>query len=388
MKHMNPYVYLFTIGHFAADWAQGAIPALIPYFMATGNLTYQESGGIIFANILLSSVTQPLIGYYADRVSIPFLVPLGVLLCGISLSLMAFTQSYGLILVLSMLSGLGSSLFHPEAARMVNGIAQQEKGKAMGCFSVGGNAGFAVGPLLASFSAYTFGIRGLLLFGIVNGLTALFLYSRMPRVRALMKTAVRQAGTDSSTAENDWHAFGKLTFVIFARSIGFTLCNTFIPLYWIHVLHATPSAGGMALTLLFSMGVVVTFIGGVLADRFGYIRVMRGSFLIMVPAMFLLVNSSHVATATVLLIPTALALFAPYSAIVILGQTYLSRNVGFASGITLGLSSTIGGILSPLVGWGADRWGIQPALQILWIVAIIGCLFAFFVPVPKAWKTR
>lgn len=69
---------------------------------------------------------------------------------------------------------------------------------------------------------------------------------------------------------------------------------------------------------------------------------------------------------------------------VILGQTYLARNIGFASGVTLGLSASVGGLISPLVGWAADRWGVGPSLQILWIVAAIGCFFAFLVPVPPS----
>ena len=388
MKKMDPHVYLFSLGHFATDWAQGGIPALLPYFIATCHLSYQEAAGIIFANILLASVTQPITGYYSDRMSFPWIAPFGVLLSGLCISAMAFTDSYWVIFILSMLCGLGSSLYHPEAARMINGIAGDFKGKAMGAFSVGGNAGFALGPIVCGLSAYTYGIKGLLVFGVVNVLTAIFLHKQMPAIQALIVSAKKEeaAKHTQAPAENDWKAFGKLTFVIFARSIGFTLCNTFIPLYWINVLHQTAASGSMALSVLFSMGVVITFIGGILADRFGFIRILRVSFFVMVPATFFLVNSANVWLSYALLVPTALSLFAPYSAIVILGQTYLGKNIGFASGVTLGLSGTVGGLVSPLVGWGADKWGIQPALQVLWVVALIGCIFAFFVPAPKAWK--
>ena len=174
---------------------------------------------------------------------------------------------------------------------------------------------------------------------------------------------------------NDWRSFSKLTVVIFVRSIGFTLCNTFIPIYWIHVLQASPSQGSFALSILFFMGVVITFI-----------RIMRGSFLIMVPAMFFFVNSTDLWLSTLLLIPVAFSLFAPYSPIVILGQTFLGKNVGFASGVTLGLSTTMGGLFSPLVGWGADTWGLTSALQVLWVCALIGAIFTFLVPTPEQWK--
>lgn len=137
MEHSQNNVLHFTLGHFGTDWAQGGIPALLPYFIAACHLSYQEAAGIIFANIVLAYVTQPLIGYYSDRASLPYLVPLGVFLCGFSLSAMAFTQNYWFILFLAMLSGLGSSLFHPEAARLVNGISGAQKGKAMGIFLSG-----------------------------------------------------------------------------------------------------------------------------------------------------------------------------------------------------------------------------------------------------------
>lgn len=384
MKKLDPHVYLFTLGHFACDWAQGGIPALLPYFITACQLSYQEAAGIIFANILLSSVTQPIIGYYADRVSRPWIVPLGVFLCGFSLCSLAFTTNYWIIFILSMISGFGGSLFHPEAARMINNIAGPQKGRAMGSFSVGGNAGFAVGPVVCGFSAYSFGIKGLLIYGVVNFITAAFLLKQMPEVVRIAKASIQGKQKVAATeATNDWPAFGKLTFVIFARSIGFSLCNTFIPIYWINVLHTTAGTGSIALSILFSMGVVVTFIGGILADCLGFIRVMRISFLVMIPAMFFLVNSTNIYVATLLLIPVALSLFAPYSAIVILGQTYLGKNIGFASGVTLGLTTTVGGLFSPLVGWGADMWGVQSSLQILWVAAIIGCIFAFLVPDPS-----
>lgn len=388
MNKLNPYVYLFSMGHFSVDWAQGAIPALLPYFITSCNLNYQDAATLIFANMLLASVSQPIFGYYSDKISKPWFVPLGPILCGICLTTLAFTTNYWLVFICSMFSGFGSSIYHPQAALMVNKISGKLKGQAMGSFSVGGNAGFAVGPMVAGFCAYAFDIHGLIIFGIVNFILAIFLYSRMPRVLSMANTAdiVDRKSHPSDLKQNDWPAFSKLTIIIFARSIGFAIANAFIPIFWIHVLHASPSTGSLALSILFSMGVVITFIGGILADRLGFIRMMRISFIIMVPAMFLLVNSTNLWAATLLLIPVAFSLFAPYSPMVVLGQTYLSKNVGFASGVTLGLTTTMGGLVSPLVGWGADQWGIVPALQILWVAALFGAIFSFLVPVPKAWQ--
>ena len=384
MKKLDAGIYLFALGHFCVNWAQGAIPALLPYFVQNYGLSYQEAGSLIFSNVLLSSVLQPVFGYYSDKISLPWLIPLGPLFCGLSISLIGFSSSYWTVFCAAMVCGLGSALFHPEAALLVGRIAGLQKGQALSTFSVGGNAGFAVGPLMAGFCAYTLGIRSLLVFGAVNACAVLLIARRLPSTLERAK-AEAYAGAKSSAPQkaNDWSSFGRLSVAILARSLGFTLSNTFIPLFWVNVLGASPEQGTTALSALFVMGAVVTYIGGLAADRAGFVPILRVSFLVMIPAMACFVNSGNVWFSSLLLLPVAVSIFLPYSPIVVLGQAYLGKNAGFASGVTLGLSTTIGGILAPVVGWAADRWGMVTALQILWIAGVFGSLAAFTLREPE-----
>ena len=384
MKKIDPAVYLFSLGHLSVDWCQGAIPALLPYFIRNYDLSYQAAGTLVFANVLVASVLQPLFGYYSDRISRPWFIPLGTLFCGISVALMGFCTSFAAIFAAAMLSGVGSAIFHPEAALMVNRMAAKAKGQALGTFSVGGNAGFAIGPIVAGICAYKLGIHTLLVFGIVNTVLAAALWTKMSYVLRQVSLSDRQE-TEKKTVkvkENDWKAFGILSLPIFARSIGFTLSNTFIPIYWMAVLHASATQGTTALSILFTMGACITFGGGLLADRFGYVKIIRAAFFCMVPAYLLLTHTTNLWLATALLLPAAVSIFLPYSPIVVLGQTYLAKNAGFASGVTLGLTTTLGGIFAPLVGAAADRWGLVPALQIFWIAGLIGLIASFFLPEP------
>ena len=385
MKKIDPAVYLFSLGHLSVDWCQGAIPALLPYFIRNYDLSYQAAGTLIFANVLVASVLQPLFGYYSDRISRPWFIPLGTLFCGISVALMGFCTSYSAIFAAAMLSGVGSAVFHPEAALMVNRIAAKAKGQALGTFSVGGNAGFAIGPIVAGICAYKLSIHSLLIFGIVNAVLAIALWTRMPYVLQQVSLFNKQETEKKAvkTSENDWKAFGILSLPIFARSIGFTLSNTFIPIYWMTVLHASATQGTTALSILFTIGACITFGGGLLADRFGYVKIIRVAFLCMVPTYLLLTHTTDIWVATALLLPAAVSIFMPYSPIVVLGQTYLAKNAGFASGVTLGLTTTLGGIFAPLVGGAADRWGLVPALQIFWIAGLIGLIASFFLPEPE-----
>lgn len=377
---MNRLVYLFSLGHFAVDWCQGAVPALLPYFILQYDLSYREAATLIFANMMVASVIQPVFGYYSDKVSKPWFVPLGPLLAGASVVWIGFSTSYASLFAAAMMCGLGSSLFHPEGALMVNRIAGGEKGRALGAFSVGGNAGFAVGPAAAGLCAYGVGIEGLALFGVVNAAIAAAIFFCMPRALRAAAQSEAAAKKKRGAAENDWVSFGKLSVIILARALGFTLCNTFIPLYWIHVLGTDEGAGSTALSILFTVGACLTYGGGLLADRFSMRTIIRGAFLVMIPAMFLLTNSTDVTVATALLLPAAAAIFMPYSPIVVLGQTYLAKNAGFASGVTLGLTTTLGGLFAPVVGWAADLWGLQNALQILWAAGIAGLAAAMSLP--------
>ena len=385
MKKIDPAVYLFSLGHLSVDWCQGAIPALLPYFIRNYDLSYQAAGTLIFANVLVASVLQPLFGYYSDRISRPWFIPLGTLFCGISVALMGFCTSFAAIFAAAMLSGVGSAIFHPEAALMVNRIAARAKGQALGTFSVGGNAGFAIGPIVAGICAYKLGIHTLLIFGIVNSVLAVALWTKMSYVLRQVSLSDRNETEKKAVKakENDWKAFGILSLPIFARSIGFTLSNTFIPIYWMTALHASATQGTTALSILFTIGACITFGGGLLADRFGYVKIIRAAFLCMVPAYLLLTHTTDIRLATALLFPAAVSIFMPYSPIVVLGQTYLAKNAGFASGVTLGLTTTLGGIFAPLVGAAADRWGLVPALQIFWIAGLIGLIASFFLPEPE-----
>ena len=385
MKKIDPAVYLFSLGHLSVDWCQGAIPALLPYFIRNYDLSYQAAGTLIFANVLVASVLQPLFGYYSDRISRPWFIPLGTLFCGISVALMGFCTSFAAIFAVAMLSGVGSAIFHPEAALMVNRIAAKAKGQALGTFSVGGNAGFAIGPIVAGICAYKLGIHTLLVFGIVNTVLAAALWTKMSYVLRQVSLSDRNETEKKAVnaKENDWKSFGILSLPIFARSIGFTLSNTFIPIYWMTVLHASATQGTTALSILFTIGACITFGGGLLADRYGYVKIIRAAFLCMVPAYLLLTHTTDIRLATALLLPAAVSIFMPYSPIVVLGQTYLAKNAGFASGVTLGLTTTLGGIFAPLVGAAADRWGLVPALQIFWIAGLIGLIASFFLPEPE-----
>ncbi|MFT4301500.1 MAG: MFS transporter [Desulfovibrio sp.] len=400
-------ISLVSLGHLSCDINGGALPAVLPFLRTHYGLTYQATGGLMFAYSCLSSIIQPIFGLMADRLSKPWLIPLGILLAGLGLTAVGFMSSYWAIFAAIGVSGVGAALFHPEGARFANKVSGQSKGTGMSIFSIGGNAGFVVGPLLATFFLSWFGMPGMAIFGLLATVTASILTLLIMRMVAPEATAAAQrtaqaaygntpvaTGTpsadvpaavsgdgakdsDADAPKNNWREFSKLTGAIITRSILFIGFNTFIPLYWVNGFGQSKAAGAVALTIFSTFGVMSNILGGVLADKYGFRAIVRLGFALVTPVVlaFSLMPSLYAAYAMLPLL--GFVLYVPFSSLVVLGQTYLARNIGFASGVTLGLATSLGGVFAPVLGWVADNHGLPRTFQCLALAALVGTLFAF-----------
>jgi FSR family fosmidomycin resistance protein-like MFS transporter len=367
---------LLSAAHLFDDVNQGVIPALLPFFIAERGLTIAAAGGVVLAANLASSILQPLFGQLTDRWSIPWLVPAGLLLAGLGVAASGPAPTYGLILCAAAASGIGVAAFHPEAARRIYVLSGERRATAMSLFAVGGNLGFAVGPALVTPIQIRFGLAGTVWLALpavaMAAVLAVFLRDRGESPASARSVAI--------AVPDRWGSFARLTGAVIARAVIFYGLDTFIPLYWIGVFGRSKSAGAAALTLMLSAGVAGTLAGGWLADRFGRRVVVLGSMLALVPLLAAFVWVSNPSIALALLVPIGLALYAPFSVMTVLGQEYLPGRVGTASGVTIGLAVTLGGVAAPILGRIADLHGIHTAISLLIAVPVVGALAALTLP--------
>lgn len=388
------YIYLLAVGHFSCDIAMGALPAILPFFISQYGMDYKAVTGLMFASCFLSSVIQPAFGWLADRKSKSWFMSAGIFLSGAAMGLTGVVTDYWWIFFVVTLSGIGSAVFHPEAACMVNKVAGSKRGTALSIFSVGGNGGFAVGPVLAVAAISFFGLKGTSVLCFLALITALILMLFVPKMKAAIALAEADKKAQSQDlaknqvpAQNDWRAFSHLLVLLIFSSIAICGLRSFIPLYWVNVMGLSDAAAGSSLTLLFMFGVVMTLVGGLLADRFGYLKIVRLSYALLAVSVVLLSQTKTVWLGFLLLLPMGFAMFAPFSSIVVLGQTYLARNIGFASGVTLGLSFSVGGVLVPLLGYFADSYGLPMTMELLAAIAVCAAIAGLFLPSPKKKET-
>ena len=365
--------------HVVDDIYQGVVPALLPFMVAERGYSYAAVAGLTLAATVLSSVAQPAFGWWIDRHPRPWMVAAGISTAAVGVVLAGLVDSYVATWLVIALSGLGVAAFHPEAARNARKAAGNSN-RGMSVFALGGNAGYALGSLITTPVLLWFGLRGTVLLAAPAVILVLLLVTRMTNIMdgpAAQKTAV-----PLPDRADDWPSFLRLTAVVVVRSMLFFGFTSFVALYFIHHFGASKAVGGAALTTFLVAGATGTLLGGWIGDRFGRLMSMRLGFLFAVPALAGMVLASSETVAFVFVALAGVAVYLPFSVMVMLGQDYLPNRIGTASGVTVGLAVSIGGLFSPVVGWVADSFGLRTALAILILLPVLALILTTFLREP------
>ncbi len=362
-----------SLTHSVDDIYQGAVPALLPFLVAERHYSYAAVSGLTLAATVLSSVAQPAFGVMADRRPRRWMIPAGMGLAGAGVAAAGLFSAYTLTWIAIALSGLGVAAFHPEGARAARQAAGDST-RAMSVFALGGNAGFALGPLLTTPVLLATGVRGTPLLVLPALVMAVLLVWRLDRV--LDGPSGQRRQPILPTGRDDWRAFANLTAVVVVRSILFFGLTTFLALHFIHDLHTSKAEASAVLTAFLVAGAVGTLAGGHIADRAGRLACVRLGFALAIPTLLGIALVSNRPAAIALVAVAGVALYLPFSVFVVLGQDYLPNRIGTASGVTVGLAVSVGGLASPAFGFLADATSLRAVLLTLTALPVLGLLLA------------
>ncbi len=371
---------VLSLAHMFTDVCQGSVPALLPFLIAERHLSYAAASALVLAATVASSVIQPVFGHLSDRRSLPVLMPAGLACGAVGIALVGVAPTYGALFAAIALSGVGVAAFHPEASRFAHHVSGARRASGMSLFSVGGNAGFALGPLLTTPLVLVFGLRGTLFLIVPLGLMALLLARELGRLRSF--TPAPAARRSDGPERDRLGAFVLLAGVVALRSFVYFGLVTFVPLYYVGVLHASKAAGNGALAVMLIGGAVGTLLGGPLADRFGRSNVIVGSMALLPGLIGAFLSVGGVA-ATLLLGVVGAVTIATFSVTIVMGQELLPRRLGVASGVTIGLSIGLGGAGAPLLGLIADAHGLPTTIAVIAALPVPALVLALALPRPK-----
>ncbi len=372
---------LLSCGHMVVDTYQGALPAILPFLKENLGLSYTVTGMILIVGNITSSVVQPLFGFLSDKKEKAFLLPLGVFLAGVGFSLLATTQNYFVILLLVAVSGLGIASYHPEGFKTARFFTGERMATGMSVFSVGGNAGMALGPILAlsivnylGFSSLPWMVLPSLVFTI-----AIIIFRKTVAIPKAEASARSKATLQQP--EGAYRAIFILICVIVMRTWTQMGLMTYIPFYYIDFLKGDPVVAGKLVSMLLLGGVFGTLAGSPLADRWGHRFWLRLSMLgsaVLFPFIFYFQGFMLLATVTLL----GMILISTFSVTVVMGQNLLPGNLGVASGLLVGFAIGAGGIGVTLLGVIADHFGVPFALQCIGALPVAGFLISLLLQYP------
>ena len=370
---------VLSSGHLFTDLNQGAVAALLPFLISERGLSLAAAGALVFAATVSSSLVQPLFGIFSDRNPIPALMPLGVLLAGVGMALAGVAPSYPLIFASVVLSGIGVAAFHPEAARFANYVSGARRARGMSFFSVGGNAGFALGPILATPLVLAFGLPGTLFLALPAALMAGVMFAETPRMLRLAPEEAANGTWEVDASRERWGPFAVMVAVVAVRSFVYFGLVAFVAAYYERVHGASAALGNVALTMMLAAGAVGTLLMGPLADRFGRKAVLAWSMLALSPLVlgFTLVGPF---AGMALLALVGAATVGTFGVTVVMGQEYLPGRIGLAAGVTMGLSIGLGGVGAPLLGLLADAGGLKTTMLAVAALPVLGLALALTLP--------
>jgi len=369
-------------GHLTADLCQGALPALLPFLISQRGYSYGAASALVLAATVSSSVIQPLFGHLSDRHSMPWLMPIGLLLGGVGIGLVGVMPNYALTFAAIVVSGLGVAAFQPEASRFANYVSGARRATGMSYFSVGGNLGFALGPAIVTPLVLLLGLHGTPVITLIPAGMALVVLLQLPHLVSF-RVGRHSARTGAQGLRPDaWGPFARLAAVVAARSVLYFGLMTFVPLYFVHDLHTSKGSAGVVLTLMLLGGAAGTLVGGPAADRYGRRQVLLVSMALVAPLVAIMLALSPVAAAALLVVVGATTV-ATFSVTVVMGQEYLPSRIGIASGVTLGLSIGLGGVGAALLGLLADATGLHTVLWTIAAMPIIAVALVLTLPADR-----
>jgi MFS transporter, FSR family, fosmidomycin resistance protein len=375
MKRFSLKVLLIlSLGHLTVDIYQGGLPAVLPFLKENLGLSYTMTGIILMVSNFTSSIMQPLFGFYSDKKEKAALLPMGLLCAGVAFSLLFLPASFTTILLLVIVSGLGVASYHPEGYKTAYFFTGEKSVTGMSIFSVGGNVGFSLGPILAIYVIHYLGFSSFPVIVVPALLcTAVILHYKKTIAVPRLEHAERQ----KEAPKPPLSAYGSLFMIIaivVMRSWTQLGLVSYIPFYYINYLKGDPLFAGRLVFVFLFCGAAGTLIGAPFADRWGHRFFVRISMLLstLTLPLFFVPFVQHSYLLFVVLGLQGMLIVSTFSVTIVMAQKLLPNRLGVASGLMTGFAIGTGGIGVTLLGLVADNFGVPAALESIMILPFIG----------------
>lgn len=373
-----PILFTISFTHLLNDMMQSVIPAVYPLLKEQFKLSFTEIGLITLTFQLTASLLQPFVGFYTDKKPLPFSLAIGMGFTLAGLLLLSVAGSFGVLLMAVALVGMGSSVFHPESSRVAQLASGGKKGLAQSIFQVGGNAGSALGPLLAALIVMPYGMRSVSWISVA-ALLGIFLLWQIGKWYAnhlhLKKSNVasHSEGRPHLSKQKIIAAIGILLLLIFSKYFYMANMTSYFTFFLIDKFHITPQQSQLYLFAFLAAVAVGTILGGPLGDRFGRKVIIWFSILGVAPFTLMLPYANLFWT-IVLAVIVGMIIASAFSAILVYATDLVPGKVGTIAGLFFGLAFGMGGLGSAVLGNLADHTSIGFVFRVCAFLPLLGII--------------
>lgn len=373
-KRLSSAAFVIGLSHLALELCNNFLPVVYPLLIESMGLNYAQVGSVALVIGVFGALTQPLFGYLSDRWDPRLIIVLSIAWIGTLMGLVGFMERYWLLMPIVGLGALGSAAFHPAGASLASAGATERRGAALSVFSVGGNLGAALSPLLVGAVVIRVGLRGTAVL-IPLGLGASFLLYRRFRRLSLAEEEGSFATSKPDRSQNEisygsWLALGLIVLVVAMRSWVQGTLITYLPEWLQSGGRSLEAAGSMLSVLLVSVG-LGSLTGGTLSDRIGRVPVIVASLLMLSLAQWLFFNTGgglQVLLASLI----GVTIGATFPVTIVMAQEVWPEAVGLASALVIGVGWLPAGLGSWVMGLVADQTSLTFALGLLGFFPMVG----------------
>jgi FSR family fosmidomycin resistance protein-like MFS transporter len=376
------YSILFTISlsHLLNDMLQSVIPSIYPLIKTNFNLSFSDIGLVTLTYQLTASLLQPFIGLYTDKKPKPYSLAIGMGFTLLGLISLALASNFALILLSVGLIGIGSSIFHPESSRVAHLASGGKRGLAQSIFQLGGNAGSALGPLLAALIVIPFGQGSIMWFSLAALLAIVILINigKWYKTVAVPKANIVKTALDKPLLSKQRVTISLviLLVLIFSKYFYLASMTSYFTFYLIDKFHLSVQSSQIHLFIFLASVAAGTMAGGPLGDKFGRKYIIWISILGVAPFTLLLPYANLMWT-TILSIGIGFILSSAFSAILVYAQELMPGKVGMIAGLFFGFAFGMGGLGSAILGKLADSTSINYVFHVCAFLPLIGILTGF-----------
>jgi len=370
------------VAHLVTDIYMPVLPAILPLLIANNGYSYLTAGLLVTAYNLTSSFTQPIFGWLSDTKGFAISISTSLFISAFFVALMGITQDYYLLMLFAILAALGHALFHPAALSLVSRLCTSaNRGRITSYFVVGGNFGYAIGPVITGALVFWLGLPGLV-FLIIPAVLMVF------GLRRLLPGGIAGACEGHPAPERfSGNAPSKKPFILLMiasilRAWAVFAAMTYLPMYLVTQGYTLVTATTIV-TLMLLCGVGGQVVGGHISDRIGRKEFMVFALVCAIPAFYLFFMSSGL-IAIIAILLFGFFLWSTFAVAVAMSHELLPQNIGLASGIMLGLAIGFGGLGVAVNGMIADHYSLAMALGTIPIPLAGATVLLLFLPYP--WK--